>query len=255
MKTIAVVNLKGGVGKTSTCLAVADGLKRRGARVLAVDLDGQCNLSFLMGASGAGFAGASVLDVLQRTTSAANAIQRTERGDIIPATTALAGADLALTQTGKEYRLREALAPLEGAYNYILVDTAPSLGVCTINALTAADGCIVATQSDFLSLQALGQLNGTISAVRQYCNSALQIYGIVITRYAGRAVINREVAGLIEDTAKALGTKAYTPYIRECIAVKEAQAVGKSIYDYAPRSNAAADYTALVGEIAKQLEG
>ena len=160
-----------------------------------------------------------------------------------------------MTATGKEYRLKEALEALAGLYDYCVIDTPPALGVLTINALTACNGCIIPAQADFLSLQGIGQLHGTIETVRKYCNPGLTVYGIVLTRYSARAVISREVSAMMEETASSLQTRLYKTRIRECTAVKEAQAMRKPIYSYAPRSNASADYTALVKEIKEELEG
>lgn len=253
MKTVAIVGQKGGCGKTTTAAAIGEGLKRDGAKVLFVDCDPQANLSYLMGADVSGLATPSTLDVLQRASTAADAIQRTDAGDIIAASPALAGADITITQTGKEYRLKEALETLAGAYNFIVIDTAPALGIATINALTACDGCVIPSGPDFFSLQGIGQLRSTIDVVRQYCNPRLRVYGILLTRYNSRAVIGREVAAMLEETATAMKTRLFDTRIRECTAVKEAQAMQQSIYQYAPRSNASADYTALLEELKTEM--
>ena len=249
MKTIAIINQKGGVGKSTTASAIGGGFSMKGAKVLYIDLDPQCNLSYLMEAEISGLTQPSALDVLQGGTPAAAAIQHTGQGDIIAASPALSGADIVLTATGKEYRLREALEAVQGQYDLCIIDTPPALGVLTINALTACDGCIIPAQADFLSLQGIGQLHGTIETVRKYCNPALKVYGIVLTRYSARAVITREVTAMMEQTAASFNTKLYKTRIRECTAVKEAQAMRQPIYTYAPRSNASADYAALVEEI------
>ena len=249
MKAIAIINQKGGVGKSTSASAIGEGLKREGLKVLFVDLDPQGNLSYLMEANISGLTGASAFDVLQGNASAAEAVQHTAHGDIIAASPALAGADVTITATGKEYRLKEALEAIAGAYDYCVIDTPPALGILTINALTACNGCIIPAQADFFSLQGIGQLHGTIATVRKYCNPALKVYGIVLTRFSARAVISREVSAMMEDTAKQLKTRLYSTRIRECTAIKEAQAMRTDIYTYAPRSNATADYTALVKEI------
>lgn len=251
MKVYCFLNQKGGVSKTTSALCVGDELKRRGAKLLFIDLDPQCNLSYLMGADISGLTIASALDILQRTATAEEAIQHTERGDIIAASPALAGADVTLTATGKEYRLREALEALAGKYDYSIIDTPPALGVLTINALTASNGCIIPAQADFLSLQGIGQLRGTIETVKRYCNPGLKVKGIVLTRYNPRTVISREVAAMMEQTAATLDTRLYDTRIRECNAIREAQAMRQDIYTYAPRSNASADYKALTDEITK----
>jgi len=250
MKIIAVINQKGGVGKSTTASAIGGGLTREGAKVLSVDLDPQCNLSYLMEANISGLTQASAIDVLQGNASASDALQHTAQGDLIAASPALAGADMVLTATGKEYRLKEALEALAGGYDYCVIDTPPALGILTVNALTACNGCIIPAGADFLSLQGIGQLHGTI---RKYCNPGLKVYGIVLTRYSARAVISREVSAMMEDTAATLQTRLYDTRIRECTAIKEAQAMRQDIYTYAPRSNATADYMALIKEI-KEME-
>lgn len=251
MKTIAVINQKGGVGKTSTALAVGDGLLLKGKKVLFVDLDPQGNLSFTMSADPKG---RTVLPVLQGEATALDNIQHTAGGDLIASCAALATADLIITQTGKEYRLKEALQPLEDVYDFCIIDTPPALGILTVNALTAADGAIVPALAEVYSLQGIGQLYSTIETVKKYCNQALHIMGIVLTRYNGRAVIRRNVAQMMEQTAAQMNTKIYKTKIRECTALVEAQATRTSIYTYAPKSNAAADYAALVDEVLEDLQ-
>ena len=249
MNTIAIINQKGGVAKTTTAHAIGAGLALKGYRVLFIDLDAQCNLSYAMAATKGDY---NALDILQGKAPAQKAVQTTTQGDIIPSTPALSGADAILTATGKEYRLIEALAPLQGAYDYCILDTPPALGVLTVNALAACTGAIIPAQADIYSLHGIAQLYDTLQTIQRYCNPALKILGIVLTRYNGRAILSREVAEQIEQTAAQLNTRLYHSYIRECIAVKEAQAVKQSIFEYAPRSNAAEDYGALVNEILEE---
>lgn len=243
MKTIAMVNQKGGVGKTTTAYAVGAGLAARGKKVLFVDLDPQGNLSYTLGASDA----LTVYEVLARQTDAKEAIQKLGGYSLLAAKPALAGADIEITQTGKEYRLKEALTGLR--YDYAILDTPPALGILTINALTAANGIIVPAQADIYSLQGIGQLYATIEAVRAYCNPKLAIYGILLTRHSGRTVLARDVTEMIAETAGRLDTKVFNAAIRENVAVKEAQASRQDIFAYAPSSNAALDYAALLDEL------
>ena len=247
-KAIAVINQKGGVGKSTTALAIGAGLSLKGYSVLFIDLDAQGNLSYTLGADTKGY---NAMGVLERPETAKEEIQHTPQGDIIASSPKLAGADKLLEETGKEYRLKEALESLQGAYDYIIVDTPPALGILTINALTACTGAIIPAQADIYSLQGIGQLNSTIEAVKKYCNPSLSIMGIVITRFNGRSIIRREVAEMLERTADQLHTKLFSSKIRECTALVEAQATKQNIYSYAPRSNATADYKALVDEIIK----
>lgn len=245
MEIIAVINQKGGVGKSTTAAAIGAGLILRGRKVLFIDLDAQGNLSYSIAADIRGY---NALGVLQRPETAAKEIQHTAQGDIIASTPELAAADTILTATGKEYRLREALTGIKG-YDYVIIDTPPALGILTVNALTAADGAIIPAQADIYSIQGINALYGTVQTVKRYCNPELKILGIVLTRYNSRTIISREVADTIGQTAKQLDTLLYRARIRECTAVKEAQAVRQSIFDYAPNSNAAADYSALIDEI------
>ena len=252
MITIAVIAQKGGVGKTSTCYAIGTGLiKYHAARVLFVDTDAQGNLSRTMEADNSGTSGADALEVLTGRATAETAIQRTPHGDIIASSPALSGADRepTLSKVGREYRLKKALEAVSGLYDYCVIDTPPALSIITVNALTAADRVIVPAQADDYSLEALSRLRETIETVRTYCNPSLQVDGILLTRYNGRAVISREIAEMMAEEAKALNTRIYQTRIRECTAVKEAQALREDIFTYSPRSNAAKDYKAVIDEM------
>ena len=247
MKTISIVNRRGGVGKTATAHAVGAGLALKGYKVLYIDLDSQCNLTYDVGAKPAPL---TSMEVLSGTATAEEAIQHTEGGDIIPASPSLAIADTAIEGTGKEHRLREAIEGLE--YDYIIIDTPPALGVLTVNALTASDSAIIPAQAEVHSLQGIALLYEAIEAVQKYTNPNLKIAGILITRYNGRAILSKDMRANLEDTARDLGTKLYSTPIRECIAIKEAQAVQRDIYSYAPRSNATKDYSALLEELLEE---
>ena len=246
MKILAIINQKGGVGKSTTAAAIGTGLAIRGHKVLFIDLDAQGNLSYVMSAD---TQRSNAMGILQRPETAANEIQHTAQGDIIASTPELAAADTIITATGKEYRLKEALENISGAYEYCIIDTPPALGILTVNALTACQGVIIPAQADIYSLQGINQLYGTIQAVKHYCNASLEIMGIVLTRYNSRAIISRDISAALEQTARKLNTRLYNARIRECIALKEAQAMRQSIFKYAPRSNAAVDYSALIDEI------
>lgn len=250
MKIYAIINQKGGVGKSTTAQAIGAGLTQRGEKVLFVDLDAQGNLSFAMGA---GLQGYNAMGVLQRPETIKQEIQQTNNGDIVASSPALVGADMTITETGKEYRLKEALGQVSGEYTYCIIDTPPALGILTVNALTACDGVIIPAQADIYSLQGISQLNNTIQTVKKYCNNKLSVLGIVLTRYNKRAIISKEVAELIDETAIHINSKLFKTKIRECTAIKEAQAVKKNIFEYAPKSNASADYSALLKEILEEV--
>ena len=243
--TISIINQKGGVGKTTTAQALGAGISLTGKKVLLVDLDPQGNLSK---ATGAATRGKTALEVITGKARAQDAIQTTPEAHIIAAGPGL-GADGILTRTGKEYRLVEALEPVKKMFDFIVIDCPPSLGVLSVNALTAADYGSVPVQADRFSREARGQFYDTFTAVKKYTNKALEIMGVLITRYNGRSVLSREAAEMIADKAREMGASTFTAKIREGIAVKEAQMVSKSIFEYAPKSNAAADYMEFTKEV------
>lgn len=234
MHTIAIINQKGGVGKTTTAGALAAGLHRRGYSVLMVDLDAQGNLTN-------GAPPAETHRLLQGERIAPTA---TASGDIYTSSPALASADLTLTQTGKEYRLKEALEGM--SYDFCILDLPPALGVLTVNALTAADYAIIPAKADLFSIQGIAQLTQTVNAVKKYCNPKLEIMGILLTMYNKRAILQREIAASLTDV--------FETKIRPCGALAEAQARRMSIFDYAPKSNAAADYDNLITEVLERME-
>ncbi len=250
MKTYAVINQKGGVGKSTTALAIGAGLKNKGYKILFIDLDAQGNLTYTLGGKLQGY---NAMGILERPETTPQEIQVTAQGDLIASAPTLASADSIITQTGKEYRLKEALETISGNYDFCIIDTPPALGILTVNALTACKSAIIPAQADIFSLQGISQLNDTIQTVKKYCNPELSILGIVLTRFNGRTIIRQEIADLLEETAKQLNTKVFSARIRECTALVEAQARKQSIYDYAPKSNASADYTALVNEIIDKI--
>ena len=249
MNTIAFINQKGGVAKTTTAAAVGADLRRRGYRVLFVDLDAQRSLSSIVRASADGN---TAYEVLKGAVPAIEAIQATEQGDIIAAAKGLVAENLIEKRVGREYRLKKALEPLQSLYDYCLIDCPPALSIITYNALTASTGCIIPCQADILSLEALDDLQETVDDIREYSNPDLALCGIVITRYSDRAILSKDLATLIERKAEEMGTKVYATRIREGIAIKEAQAMREDIFSYAPKSKAAVDYKALTNEI---LEG
>lgn len=246
---LAIANRRGGAGKTVTAHAIGAGLARSGHKVLFVDLDSQCNLTFdLAGAA----APPSAFEVLTGTAAAPDAVQHAAGGDLIAGSPSLAAADTVIEGTGKEYRLREALQPIAAEYDYIIIDTPPALGVLTVNALTSADGVIIPAQAEIHSIQGIGLLREAVEAVQKYTNPALRIYGIVLTRFFSRSIIARDMRQNMEAAAAELGAVVFNTPIRECSAIKEAQAVQRDIFSYAPRSNAAADYAALLEDIQKE---
>jgi chromosome partitioning protein len=244
MKTLAIVCQKGGVGKSTTAVNLGAGLSFTGQKVLFIDLDAQGNLTETLGGGG----DVTAMEVLTGEATAAEALRRVALGGLIPAGPHLAGADMIVSGAKREYRLRDALAPLREKYDYAIIDTPPSLGILTVNALTAAMETIVPVQADVYSLRAIGKLSLTIEAVRAHCNNALSIGGILLTRHSARAILSRDMAEMMEQTATALRTKIFTSSIREAIAIKESQVCQQDIFTYAPKSGVARDYQNFVAE-------
>ena len=241
---IAVCNQKGGVGKSTTAGALGAGLVKKGYRVLMIDLDPQSNLSYSLGIIREPI---TSMNILLGTADIKDGIVHTEWGDLLPAGAGLAVADIELKDTGREYRLKESLTGVD--YDYVIIDCPPSLGVLTINALTACDSVLIPAQADIYSLQGIGGLASTITTVKKYTNPHIKILGLLLTRYNSRTVLSKELTSMLENTAKQLGTKVFNTRIRECTALKEAQASQESIYSYSPKSNASKDYLAFIGEV------
>lgn len=250
MYVIAVTNQKGGTGKTTTAGALASGLSLKGYKTLLIDLDAQCNLSFTLGAK---TNGATALGVITHEVKASDAIQHTPNGDIIPASKAFAGADAFISETGKEYKLKEALEDIKNLYDFVIIDTPPALSILTINALTASDSVVMPAQADIFSLYGLEQLAETIAPVKKYTNPKLKIAGILLTRYSPRSVLSREVAEGARQLANKIGTRLFNATIREAIAVKEAQVSQKTLYSYAPNAKVTQDYEAFVKELLETI--
>lgn len=248
-KIICIANQKGGVGKSTTAHILGIGLTGRRHRVLFIDLDPQGNITYLTAADASR---PTSYELITGKAAITEAIQTTAQGDIIPAIDGLSAIDIEQPKPGREYRLKEALKPIMGKYDFIIIDTPPALGILTINALTASQSLIIPTHADIFGLQGIGRLYNTIETVRTHCNQGLTIKGILLTRYSQRAILSRDIAESIEATAKQINTFVYKATIRECIAIKEAQASQKDIFTYAPKSNAAIDYLAFIAEFIKR---
>lgn len=252
MGKIITINIqKGGSGKSTTTQALASCLSSMGNKCLVVDLDPQGNVSY---SSGIDNAEKTTYEFLKGEITLKEAIQRSNDSfDIIPANILLSGADMEFTRTGREYLLKDKLEEVKDKYDYIILDTPPSLGILSVNSLTAADYVLIPTEATFYALQGMGQLYNTIESVRRYCNKDLKILGMLLIKYNNRTILNRQVKDLIEDTAVHMNTKVFKQTIREGIAVKEAQAQQQSLLTYAPNSNPSLDYLELTKEIVKEI--
>ena len=249
-KIIAVTNQKGGVGKTTTTLALSEGLMKKGYKVLAVDLDPQANLSFSLG--GDTDDAPTVYELLNGEVKPRFVVQRTAHVDLIASNILLSGVELEHVHEGREFLLKDALKVLESKYDYIIIDTPPALSILTVNAFAAAEYLVIPMLADIFSLQGIAQLSDTISRVKQTCNKDLQVGGILLSRYNDRTVLGRRIKETAEMVAGQMGTKVYKTTIRASIAIQEAQTNQSNIYSYAPRSAGVRDYLDFVTELLKE---
>lgn len=253
MKVITLSNQKGGVAKTSTSNALAAGLYNRNYKVLAVDLDPQCNLSFSCGVDMLNTE-KTLFDVFKGNAEVRETIIPLKLGfDLLPGGLTLAGADMDFTQTGREYMLSEALETVSGKYDFCIIDTPPTLGILTVNALTAADYVIVPMTADIYALQGLTQLNALIQNVRRYCNKGLKIAGILLTRYNDRQIISKTLKTNIGQAAERLSTEVFKTYIREGVAVRETQLLQSDLFTDAPKANVTQDYNNFIDELLERM--
>ena len=253
-KIISFSNQKGGVGKTTTCVNMAAYLAQAGKKVLLVDLDPQGNATTGLGFS-KGALKKSVYNVIIEDEAVKDNVLETEleRLFLLPANIDLAGAEVDLVyKKNRDKVLRAALTPVKDAFDYILIDCPPSLGLLTINALTAADSAIIPIQSEYYALEGLSQLMNTISLVRQHLTKSLKVEGVVLTMYDGRSLISKQIAAEIK---KYFSKKLYEIVIPRNIRLSEAPSHGKPILLHDPKCMGARAYAALTEEFLKKTEG
>src|SRR6476661_3850416 len=244
-QVIVLANQKGGVAKTTTTLNLGVAFAERGFKVLLIDLDPQGNLTMSQGLNPDAIE-QSMFDVLVHRLPIEQVIE-TRETDIAVSSIDLAGADMALSsQIGRERALEKALAPVLGRYDYIFVDTPPSLGLLTINAFVAATGVIVPVQTEYLSLRGLVQLENTLAMVRENLNPSVEIVGIVPTMYDRRLTHSREADEILREN---FGELVYHTRIRKTIRFAEAPVKGTSVLAYEPRGEAAGMYRDLAKEV------
>ena len=246
-KVIAIANQKGGVAKTTTAAAMAAGLFRRGYRVLAVDLDAQGNLSDNAGADEQGI---TTYELMKGSGKAVDAIQKTSVFDIIPANIALASADMEFTQTGREYKLKKALVPIMDDYDYIILDTPPTLGIMTINAFILCDDVIIPA-SGIDGVKGITNLYNTIDTVRDFGNEKLWIAGILLTMYKAHTVIDQNIKELATLLGEHLNIPVFQTFIRSSVIVDEAKANKIDLFTYNEKNNVTIDYGNFIDEYLK----
>lgn len=238
-KVISLVNLKGGVGKTTTAQNLGSGLTREGKRVLFIDLDIQMNLSFVLKASGEYL---SIYEVL-KGNSINKAIQETEQGELIRGDVRLSTLQEIPTDS-----LKKALEEVLSKYDYIIIDTPPRIDNLIMNALVCSDEVIIPCNTEIFSLQGILTEKELIETVKSKYNQRLKINGILITNYETRGALNKQFRESIEKQAERLGTKVYKTAIRKNIAIKKAQALRTNIFEYDSKSNGAEDYKNFIEE-------
>lgn len=246
MKTLIFTNQKGGTGKTTSALSVAAGLSRKGYEVLLVDLDPQGNATTAAGIT-PDEEDATVYEVLKGAAEAADAIRTAGGYDLIPTDIRQSGADIELaTAPGRDFILREALEGVRNAYDYIVLDSPPSLGVVTLMGLTAADGVVITLKADYLALNGVAQLMETISLVRKRLNPGLDLTGVLLTFYDRRKNLDQTIEAQAEE---GFPGKVFNTKISAGVALAEAPAAGRDIFAYKPTSKAAEQYAALTDEV------
>lgn len=253
-KIYCFANQKGGVGKTTTAVNLAGYLAAGGHRVLLVDDDSQANATSSLGVDKLRDE-PSLYDMLTGEASAADVVLKVDRPafrrclDLLPSSVDLAGAEVELAagpQGEREYRLKRALEPLKAKYDYILVDCPPSLGLLTLNALSAADAVIIPLQCEYLALEGLMQLTNTISLVLTGLNKSLSILGIVMTMYDSRTNLSAQV---VNEVKNHFPREIFDNMVPRSVRLSEAPSYGLTILEYDPHSRGALAYAALAEEV------
>jgi len=245
-KVISISNHKGGVGKTTSALNIGAGLNKLGKKVLLIDLDPQANLSQSLG-------------IIEHEKNIYGAIRgeyklqpiNIIKGlDLIPSTLDLSGAEVELSgEAGREYILKELIDPIKKHYDYVIIDSPPSLGLLTINSFTASDEVLIPLQAQYLAIQGLTKLVEVIDKIKKRLNKSLKVGGVFITQYDNRKVLNRDVVTTIKSHFK---NEVFKTKIRDNVALAEAPTQGVDIFRYQPKSKGAEDYLALCREIVKK---
>ena len=247
---LAVANQKGGVGKTTTVHALGAALAERGRDVLLVDLDPQACLTYSLGLRPEDLSG-SLHEVIVQQQPAEEIVAKVGDLRLLPATIDLAGAEIfLLSKTGREYALSRALEPLKRSYDVVLMDCPPSLGILTINGLTAASHVLIPLQCETLSHRGVGQLLETVDDVRSFTNPDLKVAGVVATMFDGRTRLAQDTLASVSGT---YSLEVFEPPIPKSVRVAEAPGEGRSVLEHAPHAPAADAYRKLAAVIEERF--
>jgi chromosome partitioning protein len=254
-KAIAIFNQKGGVGKTTTNINLAACLAQMGKKVLVIDIDPQGNTTSGLGISKKDLQHSTYELLTEEDINTRDTIMRTgvENLDIIPANAQLAGAEIELVQiVGREKILKKAIENIREDYDYIFIDCPPSLGLLTINSLTAVDAVLVPIQCEFYALEGVSQLMSTIEIVKKNLNPGITIQGVILSMFDGRTNLSIQV---VEEVKKYFKEKVYTTVIPRNVRLAEAPSYGMTIGEYDPKSTGAEAYREFAQEFLELEEG
>lgn len=257
MKVIAIINQKGGVGKTTTAAATSAILIEKGFKVLVIDMDAQCNLSNYYGLNEENLESMdTTFNCLTNTKfDLRKAIVSTEQGDIVPSSIKMANVEsIIMPDLDRHLRLKQGLSFLEGSYDYVILDTPPALGIITINALTAADYVVIPALADRFSMQGITQVVNTITLVRDTVNPKLKIAGVLMTAFQKSTSLQQAMQEYIKGLADKLGINTFKHAIRSTVTVREAQANRISLTAYGKYKEVTYDYRKYVGELLEIMD-
>lgn len=251
-KKIAVVNQKGGVGKTTTAVNLAAGLTQLGNKVLLCDFDPQGNATTAMGLDKRS-ASPNIYDVILGDKTPHEGIVATKYGDVIPSNRILAGAAMEMYDiSNRQYLLRQALEELDYNYDYIFIDCPPSLDMLTVNAMVAADSLLIPVQCEYYALEGVGDLHNTIKDVKKKLNPNIDIEGYLLTMYNGQLNLSNQVASEVKKYFK---NKVYATLIPNNVRLSEAPGYQKPIQEYDPHCKGAVAYVDLAKEVMRRQTG
>ncbi len=247
MKTISIMNHKGGTGKTTSSINIGAGLAKKGLKVLLLDIDSQANLTEGLGK---GDPELSVYDSI-RENKKLPILNVSENLDLVPSSIDLLGAEMEIvSKIGREQILHKLLKPIRSEYDYIIIDCPPSVGLLTVNAMVASDTILLPLQGEYFAYKGVDRLLGIVNEVRDNLNDKLEIGGVFITQINPNRILTKTI---VEKLTEDLQDKVFDTKIRINVALAEAQLQGQTIFDYAPESNGAKDYQMLVEEILNRL--